>query len=161
MNKNTGFTMIELVVVIAILGILAAVALPRFMEASKDAHRAAVAGTAGALASSVALVRAQWEVNRSKAITNPNVNVGGFGEGDVDVNGKGWPIGISGEELHCTNVWLNVMQGSVPKVTGNDRDYIPAKGTPLTTCVYTYQRDGGNDSIQYDSLTGAVNYTFN
>ncbi len=161
MNKQKGFTMIELVVVIAILGILAAVALPRFMEASKDAHRAAVAGTAGALASSVALVRAQWEINRSKAITDPNTNVAGFGEGVVDVNDKGWPIGVSGTELHCTDVWLNVMQGSVPTVSGTERDYIPAKGTPTTSCIYTYQRDGGDDSIIYDSETGSVTYSFN
>jgi len=62
MKKQNGFTLIELVVVIAILGILAAVALPRFMNATKDAHRAAVAGTAGALGSAVALVRAQGSI---------------------------------------------------------------------------------------------------
>ena len=89
MSRNKGFTMIELVVVIAILGILAAVALPRFMNATKEAHKAAVAGTAGALGSAVALVRAQWEVNRAKSGTSPNINVTGFGNNTVDVNTPG------------------------------------------------------------------------
>ena len=50
MQKQKGFTLIELVVVIVILGVLAAVALPRFMNATEDAHSAAVKGTGGALA---------------------------------------------------------------------------------------------------------------
>lgn len=51
-NNQAGFTLIELVVVIVILGILAATALPKFVDMSGEARTSATAGVVGALGSS-------------------------------------------------------------------------------------------------------------
>ena len=71
-SKQQGFTLVELVVVIAILGILAAVAIPRYTSYVSDARRAALGGLAGALRSSVVVVQARYiAVGNPAAATVP------------------------------------------------------------------------------------------
>ncbi len=68
-RQQSGFTLIELVVVIVILGLLAATALPRFINLTTDARQASLAGVAGGLRSAIALARAQYVVNGDNAAT--------------------------------------------------------------------------------------------
>ena len=57
-QQQAGFTLIELVIVIVILGILAATALPRFTDLSVDARVAALNGLAGGVRSAAMIARA-------------------------------------------------------------------------------------------------------
>ena len=58
--RKEGFTLIELIIVIVILGILAAVAVPKFAGLTKDAKMSAVKGFAGSIRAAANIVHAKW-----------------------------------------------------------------------------------------------------
>ncbi|PJG58161.1 type II secretion system protein [Aeromonas cavernicola] len=134
-----GFSMIELVIVIVILGILAVTALPRFLDVTNEAKKASVEGVSGGFSTAVALVRAQWEATgRAQQdslntvlydgsrfyLTTPTQSQSDSGElapgypmdtsasGDIDVN----PSNLSAQR--CLNIWAGLLQNP-PKATAN------------------------------------------
>lgn len=106
-TQQGGFTLIELVMVIVILGILAAFALPKFSNLTGDARRAQIQGAAGAIKSASAIVHASYLA----AGNNPNFIVM---EGQNINMINGYPRARNG---------ANSILGAAGITTGNQGDF--------------------------------------
>lgn len=162
--KQKGFTLIELVVVILVLGILAATALPRFAEIADEAHDSAIQGASGAIAAAVVLVRSQWLASGAQGATT---NLRGFGSETVDVSIDGWPTGVAGNTnpatmnpSECLGIWEELLMANAPSAaTGTGSDYqVSVSGGD---CRYSYQLNASGSYIDYDPQTGEVTTTIN
>ncbi len=142
-KQQSGFTMIELIMVIVILGILAAFALPRFADFSGDARLATLQGAVGAVKSASAIVHAA-------ALADPATAAGGTINVEVD-------IALVGSYAAPTEEGI----GLAAQLSENDFDIddsttantITIADKTKSSCVFSYKMASG-DSAPTITTTG-------
>jgi MSHA pilin protein MshA len=126
--KQGGFTLIELVVVITILGILAAFAVPRFASLEGQARLAATQAVAGSIRSGAALSHALWLAQGNPASVSVTM------EGSAITMVNGYPNAAS---IRLTLVDTTGFVVTTPGGTARFTKATPA-GTPIANCFITY-----------------------
>lgn len=138
-KQQSGFTMIELIMVIVILGILAAFAIPQFVNLGSDARKSTVQGAYGSIKSAAALTHASWLAQNDPSANSVNVE-----GGTVEmVQNAGYPTAAA-------------IASAAGITTGTDGDFVEvssgvfaAKGVATAnqaTCSVTYVAPSPSDS---------------
>jgi MSHA pilin protein MshA len=138
-RQNHGFTLIELVIVITILAILGAVALPKFISMQADARVAKMNGALAAIKASAAMAHAQliargFDAGHSIDAASSNIVVEGtpvgFVNGYPDASQIAEISGLSSQDFYLPAA------GSSEQVIASDSNHTGAGGQPPCTLVY-------------------------
>lgn len=186
-SQQNGFTLLELVIAIVVLGILAVVAAPRFLNIQDDAYLAKIEDIATNLQTGVKFTQSQWLANG--ATPEAQVNLQGYGGGSLDVNEFGYPLGtnkgnsngkigspfnIGKNNPGCIAIWEALLGAEYRLSNSNNQhdavDFITKRvkdsSGHWSVCYYIYTVKGYDDDpdsaqfvIWYDSKQGTASTT--
>jgi MSHA pilin protein MshA len=163
MRNQKGFTLIELIIVIVVLGILAVTAAPQFIDFSSDARTSTVKGLKGSLQAA------------SQTVYGKSSIQGQLADDYLDVNGNGSDNSLNGPDISTANGYPDATATGIVKAAslgteGDDWDWFVDSGTIYIgpadfiddqgssdnfTLTADTSGDGTNDSGCYVSYTDA------
>lgn len=160
-NKQKGFTLIELVVVIVILGILAVTAAPKFIDLTSDARESVMKGVKGSIESAVSMAQAKALIEGETGATGA-IQIGG----DFYALVNGYPAAVALGNGSTDVLGLGITSLVDLDVVADGGDFIitdasPAlfqhNGAPVAaTCQLSYAAAADNESrpVITETLTG-------
>lgn len=180
-TASKGFTLIELVIVIIVLGILAVIAMAKYVDFKRDAEIARVNAIAAAFDQSLTFSHTKWQLIIGSGPLNDLPDYAG---GELDMNSYGYPLGINKNnpmgqpknigkgEQGCVDLW-NTLQQDPASVSlssvNNDSDFqayrhqADVNPDGQTQCTYvlrtlgdTKGRQQADIKIIYDSVVGSA-----
>ncbi|NTS75866.1 type II secretion system protein [Catenovulum sp. SM1970] len=152
MKRNSGFTLIELVIVIVILGILAVTAAPKFVDIQDDARQAAAEGVQGAIKSSVSAIHAKALIESKDASSGESVNASGT---DVDL-AYGYPDGTADGIRAAVELDGDWATNSAAGVSSGTKTFIFTDGT----LCFTYTEASESNNVITAPTVSAIGSTF-
>lgn len=138
-SSKKGFTLIELMIVVAIIGILAAVAIPKFAEMLEKAREGATKGNIGAIKSAVSIYYGDTEGNWPSHLTGATTSFGKYMDAmpPVKLTHKGVK-----DTANASHTWI--LSGTSTVVTLSTVD------------TFGIVPSAGDDGWRYNNLTGNV-----
>ncbi len=135
-RKEKGFTLIELVMVIVILGILAAFALPRFADLGGEARAASIQGAAGSVKSASAIAHSAWLATGNAS----PVDLDGV---DITMNAAGYPEAVLGGGITAAAQIDTTDFTFTPGTEDGVFTITDFTADPVSECQFTYDETTG------------------
>ncbi len=149
-TQQSGFTLIELVMVIVILGILSAFALPRFADLTGEARAASLNGLAGALKSSAAIARSAQLAAGDTLGTSVTL------DGSTVTMVNGYPTANTAGIVTAAGISTEDYALSGEGTAGTSRLTLTIEGYTGANCFVTYDAADGTTADNTAPITGAA-----